>query len=54
MARTASIDRKTGETDIQLSVDLDGNGGGTRGSGIGFLDHMLDLLAGSSTRGRLR
>jgi imidazoleglycerol-phosphate dehydratase len=45
MARTASIDRKTGETDIRLSVDLDGNGGGTRGSGIGFLDHMLDLLA---------
>lgn len=45
MARTASIDRKTGETDIRLSVDLDGNGGGTRSSGIGFLDHMLDLLA---------
>lgn len=45
MARTASIDRKTGETHIGLSVDLDGHGGGTRGSGIGFLDHMLDLLA---------
>ena len=45
MARTASIDRKTGETDIRLSVDLDGNGGGTRSSGVGFLDHMLDLLA---------
>ncbi|MGI9474822.1 MAG: imidazoleglycerol-phosphate dehydratase HisB [Rubripirellula sp.] len=45
MARTASIDRKTGETDIHVTVDLDGNGGGTRSSGIGFLDHMLDLLA---------
>jgi len=45
MARTASIHRKTGETDIQLSVDLDGAGIGKRSSGIGFLDHMLDLFA---------
>ena len=45
MNRTATIERKTGETDIKLSVNLDGNGGGTRSSGIGFLDHMLDLLA---------
>lgn len=45
MARTASIQRKTGETDITLSLDLDGSGSGTRESGIGFLDHMLDLLA---------
>lgn len=45
MTRTASIDRKTGETDIQLTIDLDGDGSGTRKSGIGFLDHMLDLLA---------
>ncbi|MDM4016329.1 imidazoleglycerol-phosphate dehydratase HisB [Roseiconus lacunae] len=45
MARTASISRKTGETDIQLTVNLDGNGDGQRDSGVGFLDHMLDLLA---------
>jgi imidazoleglycerol-phosphate dehydratase len=45
MARTATIERKTGETDIRLSIDLDGDGSGTRQSGIGFLDHMLDLLA---------
>lgn len=45
MNRTASVDRKTGETDIQLSIDLDGDGSGTRKSGIGFLDHMLDLFA---------
>jgi imidazoleglycerol-phosphate dehydratase len=45
MARNASIQRKTGETDIKLSIDLDGDGKGTRQSGIGFLDHMMDLLA---------
>ncbi len=45
MTRTATINRKTGETDIKLSLNLDGNGSGTRQSGIGFLDHMLDLLA---------
>lgn len=45
MSRTAKISRKTGETDIELSINLDGSGAGTRESGIGFLDHMLDLLA---------
>ncbi len=45
MTRTASIHRKTGETDITLAIDLDGQGTGTRDSGIGFLDHMLDLFA---------
>ncbi|TWU42233.1 imidazoleglycerol-phosphate dehydratase HisB [Novipirellula artificiosorum] len=45
MTRTASIARKTGETDIKLTLNLDGDGSGTRSSGIGFLDHMLDLLA---------
>ena len=45
MTRTATIARKTGETDISLSIDLDGDGSGTRHSGVGFLDHMLDLLA---------
>ncbi len=45
MTRTASIHRKTGETDIKLAIDLDGQGAGNRDSGIGFLDHMLDLFA---------
>lgn len=45
MSRQAKIQRTTGETDIRLSIDLDGDGSGTRQSGIGFLDHMLDLLA---------
>lgn len=43
--RTATIQRKTGETDIRLSLALDGSGAGTRETGVGFLDHMLDLLA---------
>ncbi len=45
MTRSAKITRKTGETDITLSIDLDGTGAGSRQSGIGFLDHMLDLFA---------
>jgi len=45
MNRTATIKRTTGETDIQLTINLDGTGAGKRDSGIGFLDHMLDLLA---------
>jgi imidazoleglycerol-phosphate dehydratase len=45
MKRNASIERKTGETDIKLSINLDGDGRGTRQSGIGFLDHMMELLA---------
>ena len=43
--RTATIERTTGETDISLSLTLDGSGAGTRETGVGFLDHMLDLLA---------
>jgi imidazoleglycerol-phosphate dehydratase len=43
--RTATIDRKTGETDIRLTLDLDGSGAGERSTGVGFFDHMLDLLA---------
>jgi imidazoleglycerol-phosphate dehydratase len=43
--RTATIDRKTGETDVRLTLGLDGTGAGTRATGVGFLDHMLDLLA---------
>ncbi len=44
-SREVSLERKTGETAIKLSVNLDGSGAGKRDSGIGFLDHMLDLLA---------
>ena len=43
--RTATIERRTGETDVSLSLVLSGTGAGTRSSGVGFLDHMLDLLA---------
>jgi imidazoleglycerol-phosphate dehydratase len=45
MTRTATIERKTGETDVRLTLGLDGVGQGTRETGVGFLDHMLDLLA---------
>ena len=43
--RSASISRKTAETDVAVSVALDGTGQSTIETGIGFLDHMLDLLA---------
>ena len=43
--RTAQIQRKTQETDIDLTVDLDGKGLGDIDSGIGFFDHMLNLFA---------
>jgi len=45
MARTAEIDRRTKETDVHVALTLDGSGTGTRDTGVGFLDHMLDLLA---------
>jgi imidazoleglycerol-phosphate dehydratase len=45
MSRTAEIERKTAETDVRLSLTLEGSGAGTRSTGVGFLDHMLDLLA---------
>ncbi|HEY8581374.1 MAG TPA: imidazoleglycerol-phosphate dehydratase HisB [Capillimicrobium sp.] len=45
MSRSAEIARATGETDVRLSVALDGTGAGTRRTGVGFFDHMLDLLA---------
>jgi imidazoleglycerol-phosphate dehydratase len=45
MSRTAEIARTTGETDIRLELSLDGDGAGSRSTGVGFFDHMLDLLA---------
>jgi len=45
MRRTATIARATKETDVKLSLTLDGTGAGERATGVGFLDHMLDLLA---------
>jgi imidazoleglycerol-phosphate dehydratase len=43
--RKAAIKRATKETDVEVSVDLDGTGVSAVATGIGFLDHMLDLLA---------
>ena len=43
--RTAEIKRKTNETDIKLTLDLDGSGKSEIASGCGFLDHMLTLFA---------
>jgi imidazoleglycerol-phosphate dehydratase len=45
MPRTATIDRQTAETKIQLALDLDGSGTADIATGVGFLDHMLTLLA---------
>jgi imidazoleglycerol-phosphate dehydratase len=43
--RKATVKRKTKETDVEVVVDLDGTGHSQVATGIGFLDHMLDLLA---------
>lgn len=43
--RKAELSRKTAETDIRLSLDLDGTGRSEIGTGCGFLDHMLTLFA---------
>ncbi len=45
MSRTATIERKTKETEIKITVDLDGSGTFDINTGIGFLDHMLEQLA---------
>lgn len=45
MARTASISRKTGETDIELGLNIDGTGHSQIDTGVGFFDHMLTLFA---------
>ena len=42
--RVAEINRKTNETDISLTLNIDGKGESQINSGCGFLDHMLTLL----------
>jgi imidazoleglycerol-phosphate dehydratase len=44
MPRTATIDRSTRETQIRLELNLDGSGTGSWQTGVGFLDHMLELF----------
>lgn len=44
MTRTASISRNTAETQISVSINLDGTGQGTIDTGVPFLDHMLDQI----------
>jgi imidazoleglycerol-phosphate dehydratase len=44
-ARTAQIRRETGETKISLGINLDGSGQAQLSTGVGFFDHMLNLLA---------
>jgi imidazoleglycerol-phosphate dehydratase len=45
VSRSSQVRRSTGETDIQLALNLDGSGAGTRTTGVGFFDHLLDALA---------
>jgi imidazoleglycerol-phosphate dehydratase len=45
VSRTSQIHRVTGETDVSLSLALDGAGDGVRETGVGFFDHLLDTLA---------
>ena len=44
MTRTAQLKRTTSETDIRITLDVDGRGIGSIDTGIGFLDHMLTLF----------
>src|SRR5262249_9764449 len=43
--RKGSVKRSTKETDVEVAIDLDGAGAASISTGIGFLDHMLELLA---------
>ena len=43
--RAASVSRRTAETDISVEINLDGSGRAEVATGVGFLDHMLELLA---------
>jgi imidazoleglycerol-phosphate dehydratase len=45
VSRTAEISRKTAETHVELTLDLDGAGEGVRHTGVGFFDHLLDAVA---------
>jgi imidazoleglycerol-phosphate dehydratase len=45
MTRKAKIERRTAETGIELEIDLDGSGQSQIQTGVGFLDHMLELFA---------
>jgi imidazoleglycerol-phosphate dehydratase len=45
VSRTSQIHRTTGETDVQLTLGLDGSGEGARETGVGFFDHLLDAIA---------
>jgi imidazoleglycerol-phosphate dehydratase len=45
MTRTSTVERKTKETDIQITLDLDGTGQADIATGVGFLDHMLHHVA---------
>ncbi|HEY6780217.1 MAG TPA: imidazoleglycerol-phosphate dehydratase HisB [Thermoleophilaceae bacterium] len=45
MSRRGEAQRTTGETDVRLSLDLDGSGAGERTTGVGFFDHLLDAVA---------
>jgi len=45
MSRTAAVERLTRETSVRVGLDLDGTGAARIGTGIGFLDHLLESLA---------
>jgi imidazoleglycerol-phosphate dehydratase len=45
VSRRAEISRQTSETQVDLALELDGTGQGTRETGVGFFDHLLDSLA---------